>query len=266
MKETLYFSHDCNARNDSKLQRLQMKLGLAGVGCFWCIIEMLYEENGRISVDECERIAFELRTQCELIKSVINDFNLFVIKDGFFYSKSVLRRLEKRRIKSEKAKKSASARWTKDVDIEVNSEGDKSECNANASDNDANAMLKRKIKEKENNNISLPLARVNVSENLLEVSLQECYNNLLANQSWYECFCMNNHINVEDFKLSLKAFFVKLSNEGEITKTPKDAMSHFSRWYDGMQSTDRKRNKSSSKILIPSNLDKEATLLNKLKS
>jgi hypothetical protein len=133
-----YFSHDYNARNDKEMVKVLMKLNLTGVGLFWCIIEMLYEENGFLLLSECERIAFELRTENEIIKSLINDFILFK-NDGIkFWSESVLRRIEIRNNKSITARESAKKRW-----IEYNG-------NANAlhSHSKGNAIKESKLKEK----------------------------------------------------------------------------------------------------------------------
>lgn len=111
MKETYYFSHDYNARNDRKMQRLIMKQGVEGVGIFWCIVEMLYEEGGSMLLSECERIAFELRTDCERINFVLLESELFENDGKTFWSNSVLDRLNKRKEKSVKAKESADKRW-----------------------------------------------------------------------------------------------------------------------------------------------------------
>jgi len=76
-KSTYYFSHDYHARTDGKLIKVMMKQGISGIGIYWCLIEMLYENEGSISINEYERIAFELRTNIESITSVIHDFALF---------------------------------------------------------------------------------------------------------------------------------------------------------------------------------------------
>jgi hypothetical protein len=106
-----FFSHDLHGRNDGKLQRVLMKHGLKGIGAFWCIVEMLYENEGVLMRTECERIAFELRVDCDFILSMINDFELFQNDGDVFYSKSVLNRLETINAKRDKAKKSAEIRW-----------------------------------------------------------------------------------------------------------------------------------------------------------
>ena len=108
-----YFSHDYNARNDKKLVNLFMKFGLEGIGAYWCIIEMLYEENGYLSLSEYERITFELRTTNDVIKYIVFDSELIQNDGEKFWSNSVLERLKLRSIKSEKARKSITSRWEK---------------------------------------------------------------------------------------------------------------------------------------------------------
>ncbi len=72
---------------------------------------------------------------------------------------------------------------------------------------------------------------------VLDKTLEECYAEVSQDQSWKEVVCMNTRIRYSsftpnDFDLYLKGFFRKLANEGETKKSPKDAMSHFSRWLD----------------------------------
>lgn len=129
MKDTFYFSHDYNARNDWKLVKVMMKHWVTGIWIYWCIVEMLYEEWWVLMLSECERIAFELRTSCEVVESILNDFDLFRNDWTWFYSKSILDRIEQRNIKSEKARSSAEKRW-KDKGIDANALRTQSESNA----------------------------------------------------------------------------------------------------------------------------------------
>jgi len=126
MKE--YFSHDYNARNDTKLVKLFMKRKLEGIGAYWCIIEMLYEEGGYLLRSEYERIAFELRTNNELIKDIIENYGLFEIDDLKLWSNTAMARLKKRIEKSEKARVSVKKRWDK-YERNTNVKEMKSECN-----------------------------------------------------------------------------------------------------------------------------------------
>ena len=129
---TYYFSHDYTARSDSKIKELLYQHGITGYGIYWCLIEDLYL-NANALPFECGRIAHELRTDKSIVESIIKDFNLFEIKDGFFSSQSVQKRLDKRNDKSEKASLNASKRWK----------------NANALPNecDRNALKESKVKE-----------------------------------------------------------------------------------------------------------------------
>lgn len=124
-----YFSHDYYARTDPKLVRLAMQYGMEGLGIYWCIIEMLYESDGYIDISECERIAFELRTDSERIASIIRS-NVFSIAGEKFYSESVLNRMEKRAAKSEKASISAQSRWRNNSGDDANAM--RTQCERNA--------------------------------------------------------------------------------------------------------------------------------------
>lgn len=133
MKEAYYFSHDSNSRNDGKILFMRMKHGMRGYGIFWSIVEMLRNESGYKMRLQCERIAFELHEDSELIASVINDFDLFVVKDGFFWSESLLRRMKMKEKKSDKARESALKRWNKDNESERNANALPTQSESNAS-------------------------------------------------------------------------------------------------------------------------------------
>jgi hypothetical protein len=138
MKE--YFSHDFNARNDTKLIKLFMKHGVSGIGIYWCIIEMIYEESGYLDLSEYERIAFELRVNIESIRSVIEDFNLFENDGERFWSESALDRIQQRMNKSEQARKSVMKRWNKK----------KRNTNVLQTNNESNTSKVKESKEKKN--------------------------------------------------------------------------------------------------------------------
>ena len=135
-KDTFYFSHDYNPRADEKIKLLIRRHGILGYGVFWAIIEDLYNNANALRTDY-EGIAFDLRIDTNIVKSVINDFDLFIIKDDFFGSLSVQRRLDDRREKSKKASNSANYRWSKSKD----------DANAMRTQCDSNAIKERKGKE-----------------------------------------------------------------------------------------------------------------------
>ena len=90
-----------------------MKHRLAGIGAYWCIIEMLYSEGGYLLLEDIDTIAFDLRAERIMIESIINDFDLFKSNGKKFWSESALTRLKIRIEKSQKASKSAKSRWDK---------------------------------------------------------------------------------------------------------------------------------------------------------
>jgi len=143
-KDTFYFSHDYNARNDEKIKRLIRKHGMQGYGVFWSIVEDLYNNANALRLDY-DGIAYDLRSDSDTVFSVINDFDLFVFDVNTFGSLSVQKRLDERNDKSIKARESANKRWN----------------NANAlqPQSDSNAIKERKGKEikeiKYRDNISL---------------------------------------------------------------------------------------------------------------
>ena len=131
-KETFYFSHDYNARNDEKIKELIFKHGMAGYGIYWSIIEELYQNTNVLHLNY-ERIAFELRIEYDIVKSIIKDFDLFQLSDQGFSSLSVQKRLDERENKSEKARLSVNKRW--------------SDTNVLRTKYDSNTIKERKVKE-----------------------------------------------------------------------------------------------------------------------
>lgn len=114
-----YFPHDSDARNSDKLIRLRMRHKAAGYGVYFMILERMREESNYMSVKDYNMIAFDLREDAALIKSVVEDFGLFVFtEDGkYFYSESFNRRMaykdEKSQRRSEAGKKGMDSRWNK---------------------------------------------------------------------------------------------------------------------------------------------------------
>lgn len=97
------------------------------------------------------------------------------------------------------------------------------------------ALDKDKDKDKDNY-LSPPRAYEEIPTGIFERGLDECYEELKSNSSWMEAVCMNTRLcgykdfAPPDFYDYLEKFFMKLQNEGETVKSPKDAKSHFARW------------------------------------
>ena len=147
MKQT-YFPHDSNARNDIKIIKVRQKLGFEGYGIYFAVLEILFSEKNYLCIDEYETLSFALNCDPEKLRAVIEDFDLFIIKDKCFYSKRLNDTLGTIYQKSEKARENALKRWNK--------------ANAEPLHTDSNAIKLNKSKEdkikenkiKQDNNIS----------------------------------------------------------------------------------------------------------------
>ena len=135
-----YFSHDSDAFLDSRIIKMRAKLGLAGYGAYWMIIERLRTADQYQLETDYEVLAFISNDEPELFRSVVEDFDLFEFSedDGqtYFYSASLRRRMmkmediiEKRR---EAGRKGAEARWQTDGNTDPLSEQEDDISMANA--------------------------------------------------------------------------------------------------------------------------------------
>jgi uncharacterized protein YdaU (DUF1376 family) len=113
-KNTYYFSHDYNARNDTKVLFLRMQLGMEGYGIYWYLIESLAESGGTLPLQLIPVLAMQMHTTEAKVNAVVNAFSLFEITDDLFFSIRLNEHLEKvNQIKisaSERGKLSASKR------------------------------------------------------------------------------------------------------------------------------------------------------------
>lgn len=95
-KESYYFSHDSNARNDVKIIKLRRQLGLEGYGLYWCLIEMLRDTpEYKLPIESIDDIAFSLNISKEKVETVIKNYELFVVDDDQFFSERLIRNMEK---------------------------------------------------------------------------------------------------------------------------------------------------------------------------
>ena len=78
-KEFLTFRHE-------KIQQMisNLGIGITAYGIYRAITEMISEQ--KIPIGSEVKIANELSVKEELVKAVLNDFNLFYIRNNFYYS------------------------------------------------------------------------------------------------------------------------------------------------------------------------------------
>ena len=225
---TSYFPHDSNARNSDKIIRLRMKYKSAGYGVYFMILERLRDEPDYMSVKDYNMIAFDLREDASLIKSVVEDFGLFVFtEDGkYFYSESFMRRMK---IKDETVKKRSEAgkigsekRWARNKEIANATEIDsKAIANATKNDSKKSKVNKKKISTdvdiKESPSSASPVALY---------PLEEIQTLLPQQQIWAEAMCREFGMNHEQLSVFISSYIQELKLSGITSKTLPDAMAH----------------------------------------
>lgn len=119
MKETFYFPHDYNARNDEKTIYLISKCGYFGYGLYWGIVEDLHQSpNGKLNIKLIDGLAFKYNIDITELNNVITtclEVGLFIKEDNYISSERVIRNkkdLEDFRLKKSNAgKKGMLKRW-----------------------------------------------------------------------------------------------------------------------------------------------------------
>lgn len=113
-----YFSHDYFAREDPKFDDLLLDHGWAGYGLYWACVEILYEREGKILKSSLQGLASRLGANYEVVQDIFTKYGLFLDDGESYYSESATERLEKRKEKSDKARRSVSARYGRNADEE----------------------------------------------------------------------------------------------------------------------------------------------------
>ena len=137
MKDIQYLTHDLGARNDPKLMDLQMDMGGKGLGLFWCLVEMLWENGGFIPANY-KSIAVSLRwCKPSEVEKVVTDYGLFQVEDCMITSRSARERIDAMRDKFARAsnarRASATARWNREQS-ESNANAMQPQCETNANE------------------------------------------------------------------------------------------------------------------------------------
>lgn len=153
MKDAYYFSHDTNARRDPKILAVRSKYGAEGYAWYFMIIEILAEQKDykyKLTKWATNSIAMELLCDANRVAEFINDcikeFELFESDGEYFWSPSLIRRMqvkeEKRSKRAEAGRKGAEKRWGNSNTI------------AMPKQSDSNAIAKNsKVKESKVNEI-----------------------------------------------------------------------------------------------------------------
>ncbi len=104
MKDSQYITHDIGARNDPKLVDLQMAMGGLGLGIWWCLVEMLWENDGYLPLN-FRSLAYSLKwAKAKDVERVVTEFGLFDNDGQRIWNRSALERIQhKRRVSATRA-------------------------------------------------------------------------------------------------------------------------------------------------------------------
>ena len=105
-----WFKHDFYTCNDNKMQKLNFKYPVVGYGIFFKVIELLYQNDGKMEYD-LDFISFNVNYDKKTVDSILKDFGLFTIEDEVLSNKRVLESIKEITEKSEKARASANKRY-----------------------------------------------------------------------------------------------------------------------------------------------------------
>lgn len=86
-----YFNHKSATRDNSRIHKLIFREGMAGYGIFWSLLERLCNCENQMEAD-FDVMAFEFRTEADLIRNVVDNYGLFIHENGIISSKLVKNR------------------------------------------------------------------------------------------------------------------------------------------------------------------------------
>jgi hypothetical protein len=146
-KDAYYFSHDANSQDDPKCMVLIDQLGMEGYGIFWALIERLRaEKDYKLPLSTIPAFAKRWGTSKEKVETVVNNYDLFKIKQNYFFSLRLKKSMDE---KSEAAKRSASIRWS-------NANALRPHSNRNANGMRIDAIKVKEVKKEKGNSDFLP--------------------------------------------------------------------------------------------------------------
>lgn len=160
LKDAYYFSHDSNARNDTKILAMRCDYGLEGYGMYWIIVETLRDESEyKLPLNEktYKALAMQMHSKADAVDNFINDciheYELFSDDGQYFWAESLMRRMSKLEDIREKRRKAAEKRWDKTPENrESDAKGMQMHNKSNASEKQTDAKESKAKESKVNKN------------------------------------------------------------------------------------------------------------------
>lgn len=174
-KDSFWFRHDSNARNDHKMVKLRRLQGLEGIGFYWCLVEALREsENYKLPVSAIEDFCYEFRSDRKVFESICSCGLLEVSQGGEFFSPSLLSRMK--RWDEIRAKRAKSGQRGGKAKASVKQLPDKSQAKGVANSSDK----KREEEKREDNtdNIILQTLIVEFENDIGQYNCEQSFMNI----------------------------------------------------------------------------------------
>lgn len=219
------FAHDSNARNDQKILQLRMKHKAAGYGVYFMILERLMEETENMSVVNYNMLAYDFRVDAALVKSVVEDFGLFVFTpDGkYFYSERLSQQMDvKEKLSKKRSKAGAEAmkkRWSK-----------KKQADEEAQQEEEQGLLEPQRQDNEQHKQQLVDTTQLTDSNKAEDIDKEVHQ-LKADEVWLDNLQCLHHLTKERLRMALDDFQKECRASGKLYHNSlNDAKHHFNCW------------------------------------
>lgn len=231
-----FFAHDANSRNNDKMIRLRMRHGVSGYGVYYMLLERLRCSDTFSSDLDYEVLAYDLDCDKDLIRSVVEDFDLFeIIEDGSMFhcvelTEKMQAMLEAKRKRQEMARRAAEARWGKLAGCSTDAPSEESFSEEYKMGNSSTSKESKLISE---------------------------LNNMKADKSW--CEAIKNEFGLSDQKLFdyIEAFHANCICNGQLEHVSySDTVKHCRSYIRKMIG---KEDESRTKCAVPDKLSKEET-------
>ena len=114
-KDSYYFQHDFNSRNDEKILELRARFGAEGYGIFWMVVESMAEtSDGKLKASLIGGLSHGYGLPIEKLQKILDccvEVGLFKLKKGNYLSDRMLRYKEFRKKMSQFGQEGAKKRW-----------------------------------------------------------------------------------------------------------------------------------------------------------
>ena len=107
---TYYLGLDLNLPQSIKILKVKKALGFSGFGLYVeLLLKLAQSEDYELSMNDYDLLAYEFRLETKYVKSLIEDFDLFMFKDDKFFCEDVKEKMQILEAKKEAGRKAGKA-------------------------------------------------------------------------------------------------------------------------------------------------------------